>query len=102
MINVKVLGEWHELDTINGYYKLDDLYRGVGSPEGQSPLSYVRGNAPHAAYSIQMKKSTWANQVKTYAYAAYLDPEFARISREVLASGDVELAKTIATGVLHK
>jgi len=102
VISVKVLGEWHTLDTLNGMYRLDDLHAAVGKPEDMGPRSFVRAKQPHAPYSIQVKqKYIWANQSKVYGYAAYLDPAFDAVMQEVLA-GDKSLAKTIATGVQHK
>lgn len=102
MIEVKVNNEWHELDTLNGYYRLEDLFKSAGSPEGKDPRDFINECGPHSAYSIQRKKHVWASQSKVYAYAGFLDEEFQKIMDEVLTSGNIELASTIATGVMHK
>ena len=102
MISVKINKEWHELDTLNGYYKLEDLFKSVGSPEGKDPKTFINECGPHSAYSIQRKKHVWASQSKVYAYAGFLDKEFKAVMDEVLLTGDTELASTVATGVKHK
>lgn len=102
MISINVMGDWHTLDTLNGYYRLEDLFKAVGSPEGKEPIVFANERGPHAAYTIQRKKYVWANQDKVYGYAAFLDPKFDEIMQEVLETGDLALARTIATGVQHK
>lgn len=102
MISVNVLGEWIQLDTLNGYYRLEDLFKEVGSPEGKDPVVFANECGPHAAYTIQRKKYVWASQAKVYGYAAFLDPKFDETMRNALETGDLTLARTIATGVQHK
>lgn len=102
MISVKVLQEWHELDTLNGYYCLRDLFRAVGSPADKSPDDFVRLCAPHKPYTIRINKTVWASQIKVYEYAAFLDPHFDAVMKEYLVTKDVAIARTIATGVTHK
>jgi predicted carbohydrate-binding protein with CBM5 and CBM33 domain len=105
MISLNVLGDWHTLDTLNGYYRLVDLFNAVGKPAGKSPENFVREVKHPVQYSIQVKKHVWANQDRLYAYAAYIDPAFADVMNRVLtepAASRRALARTIATGVIHK
>ena len=106
MISIKVLNDWHTLDTINGYYKLNDLFKLVGSPEGFDPETFVRTQGPHSDYSIQRKKHIWATRLKLYSYAAFLDEEFNETMLLIADTINTDIALTLAlsisTGVQHK
>ena len=95
MLSILVKDDWHELDTLNGYYRLDDLWKGVGSPEGLDPRTFVEATKPHTLYTIQIRKHVWSGQAKLYEYAAFLDPAF----KAILETYDLELFKTVTTGV---
>lgn len=103
MISICLQGVWHELDTLNGCYRLDDLFRAAGKPEGRDPRAFVEHLKPHKLGTIQVRnKYVWSNQAKVYQYAAWLDVDFKDTLVEVLKDYPVlnlELAKTIATGV---
>lgn len=102
MLSVKVLGDWCTLDTINGYYRLDDLWKESGKPEGLDPVSFSRDHGPHEIYSIRRNKYVWATQAKVYEYAAFLDEEFKALWEEAKDLRDVSLLRNVATGVIHK
>lgn len=91
------------MDTLNGYYRLDDLFRAVGSPEGRSPRDFVESTKPHTLGTLQVRnKYVWSNQAKVYQYAAFLDKTFSGTLSKVLEDYpklDLKLAKTIVTGV---
>lgn len=102
MIEVKVFGEFHPLDTLNGYYRLDDLYTQVGRPKGLSPREFV-GSKLHKMYSVMLTRTkTWGNQVKVYEYAAFLDPKFLEVMTQAVSLKSRELALQISTPVMHK
>ena len=95
MIRVKFLGEWHELDTLNGYYRLEDL----GGPE---PRDFVKATKPHRKYTVQCRRHVWVSQVKVYQYCCWADPEFAKVWHAAEEAMDADLARQVATGVIHK
>lgn len=102
MISVKVKDEWCTLDTLNGYYRLDDLWSSVGNPMDKTPRTFALSKM-HKMDSIQFTKNkTWGNQVKLYEYCSYIDNVFKQIMHEACTTKDLDLALTIATGVLHK
>lgn len=103
MIDVKVLNEWIELDTLNGYYCLDDIYKSIGSPEDRSPRAWFKNLGGVPLYSMGFTTTkTWANQVHVYKYCAWLCPNFKAKMEEFLASKDITVALAISTGVMHK
>lgn len=102
MIDVNVLSEWHRLDTLNGYYRLDDLFKGVGKPEGKTPRDFLREACTPEDKSIRVNKYVWGNQNQAYAYAAYLCDDFRAHMEEALDLKDVRIMRKFATGVMHK
>lgn len=86
MIKVKVLNNEHELDTLNGYYRLNDLWKLSGSIEGLDPVGWMQGHGPHSQYSVQLRTvkragkvvsvNIWGNQSKLMEYSAFICPEF--------------------------
>lgn len=103
MISVKVLNEWHELDTLNGFYRLEDLFWLTGRPEGLDPRAFLRSGKRYGSNDIQVNKYTWVKQHVVYGYAAYLDPEFKAVLDQILDADDrAALARTVATGVKHR
>lgn len=102
MIKINVAGDWATLDTLNGYYCLEDLWAAYGKPEGFDPRTFLRTCGPHRRYTMQSRRKVWCSQAKVYQYAAWVDPKFNAIMAEALETKDVELAKQIATGVIHK
>ena len=91
MINVKLNGDWHTLDTLNGYYRLDDAWLAAGKPEEFTPKEFIKRNGPHRQYSMQRVGSKiWGSQVKVYQYCSWMCPKFR------------EDPEGSATGVQHK
>lgn len=93
MIKVTFQGEEHILETINGYYRLEDL-------SGPDPKIFMRTQGAHRPYSIQFRKDVWVSQAKVYQYCAWADPVFKAAMDAALEAGDARLA--LATGVIHK
>lgn len=102
MIKIKVQGVWVTLDTLNGYYRLEDLWAAHGKPASFSPRNFMRSQGPHRAYSLQFRKYVWGSQSKLYQYAAWICPQFSDIMHEALEAGDAGIARQIVTGVIHK
>lgn len=91
MIKVKLLDEWHTIDTLNGYYCLEDVWKAAGKPEDFRTQEFVKRNGPHRDYSIQrVGPRIWGCQSKVYQYCGWLCPEF---------KADM---KSHATGVIHE
>lgn len=104
MIDVKVCGEEIELDTLNGYYCLDDIFKMIGKPDGKSPrywFSQLDQRPPHGSIAFTRTK-TWANQIKVYSYCAWLCENFNDVMHKVKDTGDKALALTISTSIIHK
>lgn len=97
MVSVKVLGEWHTLDTLNGLYCLQDLHTLSGSPQGKSPEDYLK-SSPASANTIQRRARLWGSQGNVYGYASFIDPEF----KAAMDTLDIDIMKGYATGVIHK
>ena len=77
MINVKLNGEWDTLDTLNGYYCLNDAWLAAGKPEEFTPIEFFKGQGPHREGSVQLiGPKVWASQVKVYQYCSWMSPEF--------------------------
>ena len=82
MLKLEFLGDEVELDSLNGYYRLNDL----GGPD---PRVFMNTQGPHTPYSIQLKRHVWCNMPKVIQYCSWADPVFKEKTELALKTGNL-------------